>query len=103
MTSEEKKAENAIEKAEEAGKDSGDGDKPKADSIVERANDVAERMAKENDRAEANLKRQEELMARETLGGKSDGKSQPEEKQPMTDKEYKDYFLKHGKPPEGEK
>lgn len=88
---EEKKAERIIEK--KAGDDSDSGDKSSANSIVERADAAAERLAKENERLEANIRRQEELMAKQTLGGRSEI-SKPEKPKELTDREFKEKFLK---------
>ena len=88
---EEKKAERIIEK--KAGEDSEDGNKPDASSIVERADFAAERLAKENERMEANIRRQEELVAKQTLGGRSEI-SKPEKPKDLTDREFWGKFLK---------
>ncbi len=88
----EKKAERIIEK--KAGGDSDDGNKPSASSIVEQADAAAERLGKENERLEANIRRQEELMAKQALGGRSLAPSQPEKPKELTDREFKDKFLK---------
>ena len=98
---EEKTDEN--DKTENSAGDTGEGDKPETSSIVERADAVAERLEKANEERKAIIAREEEIMARKALGGKSEGATQPKSNEPMSDKEYKDYFLKYGKPPEGEK
>ena len=87
----EKKAERIIEK--KAGGDSDAGNTSEANSIVERADAVAERLAKENDRAEAINRRTEELMAKQALGGRSIIQ-QPEKPKELTDREFKEKFLK---------
>lgn len=94
----ETKPEKEIEKTE-ADEDTKKGDKPEAATIVERAEQAAERMEKANEERKNILKREEENLAKQALGGKSRGPSE-ESKKPMTDKEFKDYIVKHGKPPE---
>jgi len=89
---EEKKAERVIEK--KAAEDSDDGDKPSASSIVERADAAAERLAKENERIEANIRRQEELMAKQALGGVSSGPGKKEPPREDTPAEIKEKFLR---------
>ena len=88
---EENKTERIIEK--KAGSDSGDGDKSSASSIVEQADAAAERLALQNEKMEANIRRQEELMAKQTLGGRS-VISQPEKPKEETPAEFKERFLK---------
>ena len=93
----------AIKAIEKSAGDTGEGDSPSASELVKQADAAAERMEKANAERKAIIEREEELVARKALGGKSEGPTQPAQKEPMSDKEYKDYFLKHGKPPEGEK
>ena len=81
-------------KEEQPAGDSGAGNISEANSIVERADIAAERLAKENERLEANLKRQEAIMARQALGGMSSGPAQPETPKEETAKEFKDKFMK---------
>ena len=88
---EEKKAERIIEK--KAGEDTGDGNKSSASSIVEQADLAAERLALQNEKMEANIRRQEELMAKQTLGGRSEI-SKPEKPKEDTDREFYKKFLK---------
>lgn len=88
---EEKKAERVI--AKKAADDADDGDKPSANSIVERADAAAERLAKENERLEANIRRQEELMAKQALGGRSEI-SKPVKPAELSDREFYQKFLK---------
>ncbi len=87
----EKKAERIIEK--KAGADIEDGDKRSANSIVELADAAAERLAKENERYEANIRRQEEIMAKQVLGGRSEAR-QPEKPKELTDREFVQEFIK---------
>ena len=87
----EKKAERIIEKT--AGADDEAGNKSSANSIVERADASAERLAKENERYEANIRRQEELMAKQTLGGRSEY-VKPEPKKELAGKELINEFMK---------
>ena len=81
-----------IEK-EKAGENINDGNQPDANSIVERADKAAERLAKENERLEANIRRQEELMAKQALGGRSEI-SKPEKPKEETPEEFKKKFLR---------
>ena len=90
---EEKKTERFNEK--ETSGDTGTGDKSSASSIVEQADLAAERLAKENERFEANIRRQEEIMAKQTLGGRSEI-SKPEPVKQLTDNEFYKKFLKGG-------
>ena len=89
---ENKKAEGIIEK--KADGDTETGDKFSTSSLVEQADAAAERLARENDRKEALLRREEELMARKALGGISEGPAQPEPPKEETPKEFKDKFMK---------
>ena len=69
------------------------GNTSEANSIVERADKAAERLAKENERMEVNIRRQEEIMAKQALGGRS-VIQQPEKPKELTDREFKEKFLK---------
>ena len=80
--------------------DTGEGNESQTDEGSESTDSQIERAEKAGKELRAQLDRQENLMAKQALGGKSDGPKQPEEKKPMSDKQYKDYFLKHGKSPE---
>src|SRR3990167_3275916 len=88
---EQKKAEGINEKR--AAGDSHDGDDVSASSLVERADAAAERLAKENERLEANLRRQEELMAKKTLGGDT-RLTMPEKPKEETNREFKDKVVR---------
>ena len=88
---EEKKTEGNIENT--TGTNSDAWDKSSANSIVERADAAAERLAKENERLEANIRRQEELMAKQALGGRSTIEP-PKKPAELTATEFKDKFLK---------
>jgi len=76
------------ETAEISAVDTGDGDKPEAASIVDRAH-------AENERMEANLKKREELIAREEkmraidmLGGKTNAIPQRQKKEEQSNLDY---------------
>jgi len=88
---EQQKTETNIEK--KTGADFDDGNQPSANSIVERADAAAERLARENERSEANIRRQEELMAKQALGGRSEinPKAVPKEE---TNHEFYKKFLR---------
>jgi len=89
---EEKKAERVIEK--KAVDDIDDGDKPSASSIVERADAAAERLEKASAEYKALIRRQEELMAKQALGGISSGPGKKEPPKEETPAEFKEKFLK---------
>ena len=57
--------------------------------------EIYDKIKAENDRTEVNLKRMEELAARNLLGGKSDACLQPAVKE-ETPKEYSERILKNG-------
>ena len=57
--------------------------------------EIYDKIKAENDRTEVNLKRMEELAARNLLGGKSDAGLQPAVKE-ETPKEYSERILKNG-------
>jgi len=65
--------------------------------IIQGAHDAADRLKAENDRFEANLRRFEELKAYETLGGKSEGKSQEQKPKEETPAEYAERVMRGGK------
>lgn len=88
---EEKKAERAIEK--KAAEDIGDGNKPKASSVIEQANEAADRLERANQKREELLKKEEALLAKRVLGGKSEGKEEEKPKE-ETPQEYKDKVLR---------
>lgn len=74
-------------KQEDANGNSGEGDKPKTVGLVEGANVAAERLETANKKQEELLDRQEELMAKQALGGRTEAGQQQEEKE-ETPKEY---------------
>jgi len=68
--------------------DTGAGDKPEGTSLIEGANASAERIEKANAEQKALLDRQEELMARQRLGGNSNAGKKEEEPVEDTPEEY---------------
>lgn len=84
---------NEEKKEQNTSADTREGNQQQSNSIVERADAAAERLGKENERLEANLRRQEEIMARQTLGGRS-VIGQPEKPKEETPSEFKEKFLK---------
>lgn len=67
--------------------DTGTGDKSEATNVVEAARETAERLEKANTEGAAILKQQQELAARELLGGKTAGAEQ-EEKKELSNADY---------------
>lgn len=89
----ETKAKKAIEKAGADG-DSDEGGKQSAASIVERAEQAAERMEKAQEEYAKLVARNEEITAKQRLGGKSDAGVQPEKSDDeLSDKEYMEKVL----------
>ena len=89
----------AEKKTEGIGQKKADGDpdtgnNSETNSLVERADAAAERLETANKERKALLDREEQIMARKTLGGQSEGPRQPEKPKELTDKEFKDKFLK---------
>lgn len=66
------------------------GNKSKAPSLIESADSAAKRLESANSKAEELLKRQEELEARNRLGGRSVSTQTPEKKED----DPKDYAMK---------
>lgn len=60
--------------------------------LIDAANDVAKRIKEQNDRAEELQLRQEQLMAKQALGGNSEAGIAPEKKE-ETDIEYKNRVM----------
>lgn len=59
-------------------KDNADGNTDENASLIDRADTIAKRIEEANRKAEANLKKSEELATRELLGGKSNiGRVEP--------------------------
>ena len=87
------KEEKTIKKEEPAIDSPGDGDKSETISELDRADQIAERQARENDRREAILKREENLAARKAIGGETEA-GKPEKKKEETPKEYKDRVMR---------
>ncbi len=65
-----------------------DENEPKKEEPIADLKSVVERMEKANAEKAALLQREEELRARQILGGKTDGGTQPEPVKPDTPKEY---------------
>jgi len=76
-------------------------DEKKDEKPTEKLTEMVERLEKANEQAREILKRQEELIARNLLGGKTESVGAAPVKKEVSDKEYKDHFLKYGRPPEG--
>jgi len=83
------KAEKKEEKEESKAKSEGDatGDKSEASNLVEAANIAAKRLEEANTKAAELVRQQQELIARQALGGQTAGASQ-EEKKEETPAEY---------------
>jgi len=82
MTSDEEKQIEGIEKTEPK-ENSNEGDNSTSPSIIERADAAAERLEKANKEYKILIARQEELVAKQALGGFSSGPREPEQpKQP---------------------
>ena len=66
------------------------GNKPKKAELIEQANSAAERLERANEKTEELVRRQEELAAREVLGGRSEAGNRPvkEEEKELTPQEY---------------
>lgn len=71
-----------------------EGDKPETASIVDDANSAAERLEKANTEKKKLLDREEALMAKKALGGRSEAGALLPEKKEETPQEYKDKILK---------
>ena len=78
---------------------SNDGNQPEAYSLIEQANAAAERMERANKEKAFLLAREEQLMARQTLVGKSLPNQQPEPPKKLTPKEYVEFMQRTGKVP----
>lgn len=78
---------------EAAGVDTQEGSNGENDSIVARADKAAERLEAANRKTEELLKRQEDLAARDKLGGRSGGAPQETKPKEMSPKEYSDQVL----------
>ena len=70
----------------------GDGNKPQTTSFVDRAVETAERLEQANKQTEELLNRQEQLFARQRLGGFSDAGVQAPQEKKETPEEYADKF-----------
>ena len=77
---------------EDAVKDTDEGDKPEVYKPIDDANLAAKRMEEANKVKAELLNREEDIIAKRTLGGKSEGSTQ-EVKKEETDKEYKDRVM----------
>ena len=72
----------------QSGTNINDGNNSTSSSLIEQADAAAERLAKENDRREALLAREEEIEARRRLGGEASGPQQPIKPHEETPQEY---------------
>ena len=72
------------------------GDKSNAELLIEKAQATAAVLKLENDRTEQLIKRQEEILVRQALGGKSEAGSAPVAPKEETPKEYKDRIMRGG-------
>jgi len=74
------------------GEDNNTGNISKKNSLIEQADAIAKRLEDANQKAEELYKKQEELMARQMLGGKSEaGDSEPKKEE--SPKEYADKVM----------
>lgn len=62
--------------------------------LLSKAEETAKRIEEANLKFEENLRRQEEILSRQILGGKSMAGSVPVEEKPISDLEYSKRFLK---------
>jgi len=62
--------------------------------LIKSASYAAERLREENNRREKLLEREEQIIARRTLGGETEGLGQEIKPKEETPKEFKDKFLK---------
>ena len=76
------------EEKKEATTDSGEGDKSESINDIDRANEAAERMARQNDRKEELIKREEKLAVQKALGGSSEAGKKSEEKKEESPADY---------------
>lgn len=70
--------------------------KPKEEDTHTKLIEMVDRLEKANEVAKKILSRQEELIARNLLGGQTDAGIQPVQPKVETPKEYKDRILKGG-------
>lgn len=63
------------------------------------AKEAADKLAAENERMEANIAKLEGLRSEQILSGTTNA-GQVQQPKELSNIEYKDYILKHGKPPE---
>lgn len=75
MVDEKEKTEENQKETTDENTDAGDQPKSSTPSIIEQANAAAERLAKENERMAELIRRQEEIVARDRIGGNSSGDS----------------------------
>jgi len=91
---EQKQKEETTEEQKTPVEDNANGNESQTTPIIESANKAALELKTENDRREKLLQREEQLEARRTLGGMSEGKGPEEEKKELTPKEYADMVSK---------
>jgi len=86
------------EKQEEkpATDNSGKGDKSETSSLVEQAYQAAERLEQANRKQEELLDRQERILAREALGGRSEAGQNPPKKEEKDPIEYANSLIERG-------
>lgn len=89
MDEEKKETQEIKEEQEKSEEDIDKRVQPETTSLIDKADAAAERIEKANIKQEELLNRQEQLMAKQALGGKSEaGKPYQEEKKEMSDEEY---------------
>ena len=74
--------------------DTDEGDKHTSTPVIDAANKAAERLEKANEEQKEILKKQEMLMAKNALGGKSEAGDTPQKKKELTPEEYSDAVLR---------
>ena len=86
--------ENKEEEKQGTMEDTDEGDKPTSTPVIDAANKAAERLEKANEEQKEILARQEMLMAKNALGGKSEAGDTPQKKKELTAEEYSDAVLR---------
>ena len=65
-----------------------EGNKPESIGLIDRAHEAAERLEQANKKQEELIRREEELAAKRTLGGRADYQGEPEKKVEETPQDY---------------
>ena len=81
-------------KEEQPTEDTGKGNLPESTKLIDDANEAAERLARQNDRKEELLAREERLAIERKLGGKSEGGAEQVKPKAQTPEEYAELVSK---------